>query len=433
MSAFTDISPYTVVPLGWDKENRGHLGSVYTFITESLNKRDDWKLISMSKLKKGDKAFGRYHLLLAEAQGRGIHYGKLSSFASIYPGMRVLTNYYRGFQCICRKAMMVQTLRDYYVNKLGNADVGSWFIPETYAIYPAKREDCERESLYERVATMEANSEANYWILKPSDGLKGNRIKVMEGLDAVRNHIEGLSAESVAWVASRYLHNPALVRGDRKFDIRCWVLLDQKYNMYLYREGVLRTAAPPYSMDNLDDIYTHLSNHCIAVNHPDYGKYEPTNELWFSQYDEYLLETTGSKVGFYRDILPTIKDVIAQTLEAARPRMCPDLTSQNFDSFEIFGFDLALTDDYRVYLLEVNSSPAVADELLPRLAADLIELVIDNAFEPQVDLESASDASKDKVNGFIPIGINHKARKMKDGKDKEINTTKNVEKENVKI
>jgi hypothetical protein len=62
----------------------------------------------MSKLKKGLAHFGRYHLLLAEAQGRGIHYGKLSNFASMYPGMRVLTNYYRGFQCICRKAMMVQ-------------------------------------------------------------------------------------------------------------------------------------------------------------------------------------------------------------------------------------------------------------------------------------------------------------------------------------
>jgi hypothetical protein len=32
------VKPYTLVPLGWDKEGRGHLGSFYTLLTETLCK-----------------------------------------------------------------------------------------------------------------------------------------------------------------------------------------------------------------------------------------------------------------------------------------------------------------------------------------------------------------------------------------------------------
>ena len=41
---------------------------------------------------------------------------------------------------------------------------------------------------------------------------------------------------------------PLLLRGGRKFDVRCWVLLDPDYKVYLYREGVLRTGAVAYSV-----------------------------------------------------------------------------------------------------------------------------------------------------------------------------------------
>ena len=96
-------NPYVCVPLGWLDEGRGHLGSLYTHLIDHHIKPDTsphWKLISGKRLKA--KEYGRYHLLLAEAQGRGIHYGKLSAYNSMYPGNKVLVNYYRGFQCICR-------------------------------------------------------------------------------------------------------------------------------------------------------------------------------------------------------------------------------------------------------------------------------------------------------------------------------------------
>jgi hypothetical protein len=32
----------------------------------------------------------------------------------------------------------------------------------------------------------------------------------------------------------------------------------------------------------------HLTNHCIAETHPDFGKFEPTNEMFYTEFAAYL-------------------------------------------------------------------------------------------------------------------------------------------------
>jgi len=67
-----------------------------------------------------------------------------------------------------------------------------------------------------------------------------------------------------------------------------------RYNAYLYKEGVLRTCAVKYTLDDLSNKFGHLSNHCIASKHPDYGKFEGengTNEMFYAEFDAYLRET----------------------------------------------------------------------------------------------------------------------------------------------
>ena len=51
-----------------------------------------------------------------------------------------------------------------------------------------------------------------------------------------------------------------------KLTFRCWVLLDHTYTIYIFSEGVLRTSSEPYDVDNLKNITSHLTNHCIQVN-----------------------------------------------------------------------------------------------------------------------------------------------------------------------
>jgi len=44
------------------------------------------------------------------------------------------------------------------------------------------------------------------------------------------------------------------------------VLLDHKYTIHVFSEGVLRTSSEPYDANNLRNITSHLTNHCIQVN-----------------------------------------------------------------------------------------------------------------------------------------------------------------------
>ena len=78
-------------------------------------------------------------------------------------------------------------------------------------------------------------------------------------------------------------------------------------------------GAAPYDLDDISNTHAHLSNHCLAVDHPDYGKYEPTNELWYSQFDAWLQKTRGKR--FDEAILPQIRHITVHTLLAAKEEL----------------------------------------------------------------------------------------------------------------
>lgn len=182
-----------------------------------------------------------------------------------------------------------------------------------------------------------------------------------------------------AWVIQKYVERPLLCSGGRKFDIRVWVLLTADYRIGLYREGVLRTTAVPYSLDNLDDQFAHLSNHCIATQHPDYGKVEATNEMWFRDFDDFLVATYGEEKGFYRVIYPQIREIVRHSLLAVREQLENSPTA-SFEAFHLFGYDVMVTDDFRVTLIEINSSPAVAADLMPGMTRAIVHETADKLF-----------------------------------------------------
>ena len=217
-----------------------------------------------------------FQLLLGTAQGKGIQFGQLGY--GLWPPP--LVNYYRGFNVLCRKAALLQTLRE-AAEKPGGEEALS-MLPETFLFYPARADDAELNE-HQKLATAHAAREAdaadkNIWIVKPSDGAKGERIEVMQSLEEINAHLAAAAADvdsKSGWVVQRYLDNPLLLRGNRKFDLRCWVLLDPDYKVHLYKEAVLRTGAVAYDLSDLSDKFVHLTNHCIAETHPDFGERLP--------------------------------------------------------------------------------------------------------------------------------------------------------------
>ena len=73
--------------------------------------------------------------------------------------------------------------------------------------------------------------------------------------------------------------------------------------------------------------------------------------------------------------------------------------------FELFGFDFLIDEDFRVWLIEVNTNPylgvpnAYIKKLLPKMIDDLFDLVLDPVFGQGVAKEPPSPGDKEG-NGF---------------------------------
>jgi hypothetical protein len=46
--------------------------------------------------------------------------------------------------------------------------------------------------------------------------------------------------------------------------------------------------------------------------------YEPTNEIWFDEFEEILSEMSGGRISFHGEIVPRMHDIIRLTLMAVR-------------------------------------------------------------------------------------------------------------------
>merc|ERR1712232_686862 len=148
------------------------------------------------------------------------------------------------------------------------------------------------------------------------------------------------TSDTPAWVVCKYLEHPLLLPGRRKFDLRCMVLLCHDYSIYLYSEGVLRTCSVAYSMDDLNDRYAHLANHCLQKDHPNYGSFEdePDNLMSYAAFKRFLSEAGHGDNALDDHILPQIERQVVYSLLAARDQM-EVLPTAAYSSFNLLGYD----------------------------------------------------------------------------------------------
>lgn len=316
------------------------------------------------------------------------------------PGLTQLVNYYRGADKLCRKASMVKMIK----TSPELADSSSWF-PESYIIYPTNLntpvapasngldhlranpnpKTDEREVFLASFHSRKESGDGSVWIAKSSAGAKGAGILISH--DAAKL-LELIDNQGQVHIIQKYLERPLLLEpGRRKFDIRSWVLVDHQYNIYLYREGVLRTSSEPYNSGDLADMTSHLTNHCIQKEHShNYGRYEEGNEMFFDDFRLYLLNTHS--VTLESAILPQIKHIIRSVLSCIEPAISTKHLS--YQSFQLFGFDFMVDEDFKVWLIEINGAPACAQKLYPELCQGIVDVAITSVFSLTVDPLSAS-------------------------------------------
>ena len=81
-----------------------------------------------------------------------------------------------------------------------------------------------------------------------------------------------------------------------------------------------------------------------------------------------------------------IKDIIIDTILSVKNQLN---TNKRKDVFELFGYDFLIDEDFRIWLIEVNTNPYfgipneyIAD-LLPQMIDDMTKLVIDPVYPPK--------------------------------------------------
>jgi len=58
----------------------------------------------------------------------------------------------------------------------------------------------------------------------------------------------------------------------------------------------------------------------------------------------------------HRDIVPQIRKIVGDTFKSVISRIDP---ARLQNTFELFGYDFMIDDEFRIHLIEVNTNPAL--------------------------------------------------------------------------
>ena len=306
-------------------------------------------------------------------------------------------------------------------------------------------------------------SEKNYWILKPTDLYKGMCIEISNNYDDIVKHckkmfkgvdkkfliedfdeesenneeekdnnlnnnnslnnnnqnptIENIEEEekkkkktnsmyiSHSIVLQKYLDNPLLYK-KRKFDLRCYVLVDSNLNVFYCREGHLKGSSLKYDLKNTNK-FIHITNHSLQKKSNKFEKYEFGNEMSYNDF-KLFLQSENIPLMKYDELINDMKYLIKISMNSVGKKF---LKNNNVLCFEVFGYDFIIDNDFKPWILEINSNPGlgisspVIEKLVPRMFDDALRLTIDKIFNTVYD-DSCFDEnnnlyiSKYKLDGF---------------------------------
>lgn len=179
--------------------------------------------------------------------------------------------------------------------------------------------------------------------------------------------------------------------------MRVWALLTEDFRIFVYKQGYLRTTSSEYDTKNRDN-NIHLTNQCLQIHCEGYGTFEEGNTLTFEQFQVYLNEEFSQhNLNIEEHFMPRIKDIIIDTFLSVRTKINPN---RRKNVFELFGFDFLLDEDFRIWLIEVNTNPYLGTPnkdmvvLVPKMIDDLIKIAVDPICKPRTKTQGYDD------NGF---------------------------------
>ena len=249
------------------------------------------------------------------------------------------------------------------------------------------------KKLSETLPQYKMNGYHNIWIMKPSNLSRGREIHCINNLSKITKNLNETNNNIVL---QKYIENPLIIH-KKKFDIRQWVLITSIHPLTIWQweEPYLRFSAENYDIENINNIYSHLTNNSIAKHSENYNKENLIKEdMWdIYQFKNYLVDYY--KKDFWNEIKEKIKNAIICSFDCARHEI-----GYRENSHELYGYDFMIDEDFNVYLIEINSSPAmdystsITEKLVKEMLGNIIQIVIDN----KNNLENC-----DKIGKYVKI------------------------------
>ena len=207
-------------------------------------------------------------------------------------------------------------------------------------------------------------------------------------------------------IIQKYLDNPLLYK-NRKFDLRCFVLLDSNMNLFFCKEGHLKLSSELYNLNNTNK-YIHITNYSLQKNSNNFQLYEIGNEVSYKEFKDYLIKEKIS-LDKFSDMINQMKLMIKISFKSFWNKIF-NQKKENILCFEIFGYDFILDKDFKLWILEINNNPGlsisspVIEKLIPRMIDDAFRLTIDKVFNTKYDKscidEKGRYKTKYKLDGY---------------------------------
>ncbi|XP_033209779.1 tubulin glycylase 3A-like isoform X2 [Belonocnema kinseyi] len=221
----------------------------------------------------------------------------------------------------------------------------------------------------------------NIWIIKPGNKSRGRGIVLMNKLEDVLDKINPTNKTDNRFVVQKYIERPFLIY-ETKFDIRQWFMITcaQPLTLWIYKESYLRFCTQKFSLFDFHESI-HLCNHavqCKYTNCTDRDSALPVDNMWDATTFKEFLKVQGHSEAWDELIYPGMKQGLVGSLLASQEAM-----DRRKNSFELYGADFMVMEDFSVWLIEINSHPdmssssSVTTRLCRQVMEDVIKVVID--------------------------------------------------------
>ncbi|XP_018313000.1 tubulin glycylase 3A isoform X1 [Mycetomoellerius zeteki] len=246
----------------------------------------------------------------------------------------------------------------------------------------------------------------NMWILKPGNKSRGRGIVLMNKLEDVVAKVNPTGKPDTRYVVQKYIERPLLIH-NTKFDIRQWFIVTcaQPLTLWLYKESYLRFCSQKFSLDDVHESI-HLCNHAIQCKYNNCGDRDsalPADNMWDATTFKEFLRSQGHADAWDEQIYPGMKQGLVGSLLASQEAM-----DRRKNSFELYGADFMVMEDFSVWLIEINSHPdmsystSVTTRLCRQVMEDTIKVVVDFREDKNADTGDFELTYKQRMSSCQP-------------------------------